>query len=119
MPILYPWRVAATLAIISLAAALSAQSGGNAGSISGTVLDPTGAVVPNATVEIKNPVSHFDRSVTSDKSGRFVIPNVPFNPYHMTVAAAGFSAIAQDVEVRSVVTVNVKVSCKWPDQQHR
>ena len=110
MPILYPWRVATTLAIISLAAALSAQSGGNAGSISGTVLDPTGAVVPNATVEIKNPVSHFDRSVTSDKSGNFVIPNVPFNPYHMTVAAAGFSATAQDVEVRSVVTVNVKVS---------
>jgi Carboxypeptidase regulatory-like domain len=86
----------------------SAQSGG--GSISGTVLDPSGAVLPNATVEIHNPVSAFDRSTTTDSSGRFSFPNVPFNPYHMTVAAAGFAQNAQDVEVRSAVPVNVKVS---------
>jgi len=67
-----------------------AQSGGNSGSISGTVLDPTGAVVPNATVEIHNPVSHFDQATTTDKTGSFDIPNVPFNPYHMTVTATGF-----------------------------
>ena len=35
----------------------SAQSVGNSGSINGTVVDPTGAVVANATVEIHNPVS--------------------------------------------------------------
>ncbi len=64
---------------------VNAQSTGSSGSISGTVLDPTGAVVPNATVEIHNPVSHFDRSTTTDKSGNFTFPNVPFNPYHMTV----------------------------------
>jgi hypothetical protein len=86
----------------------SAQSGG--GSISGTVLDPSGAVLPNATVEIHNPVSAFDRSTTTDSSGRFSFPNVPFNPYHMTVAAAGFAQNAQDVEVRSAVPVSVKVS---------
>jgi hypothetical protein len=86
----------------------SAQSGG--GSISGTVLDPSGAVVPNATVEIHNPVSAFDRSTTTDSSGKFSFPNVPFNPYHMTVTAAGFAQNAQDVEVRSAVPVNVKVS---------
>ena len=38
-----------------------AQSGGSSTSVTGTVLDPSGAVVPNATVEIHNPVSHFDR----------------------------------------------------------
>ena len=82
-----------------------AQSGGNSGSISGTVLDPTGAVVPNATVEIHNPVSHFDRSTTTDASGNFSLPNIPFNPYHMTVTAEGFAKTAQDVDVRSVVPV--------------
>jgi hypothetical protein len=87
---------------------VSAQSGG--GSISGTVLDPSGAVVPNAAVEIHNPVSAFDRSTTTDSSGKFSFPNVPFNPYHMTVTAAGFAQNAQDVEVRSSVPVNVKVS---------
>ena len=85
-----------------------AQSGGS--SISGTVLDPSGAVVPNAAVEIHNPVSAFDRSTTTDKSGNFSFPNVPFNPYHMTVTATGFAQSAQDVDVRSAVPVTVKVS---------
>ena len=38
-----------------------AQSGGNSTSVTGTVSDPLGAVVPNATVEIHNPVSGFSR----------------------------------------------------------
>jgi hypothetical protein len=102
------------VAILTLSCCLSgslvsAQSGGNSGSIIGTVLDPTGAVVPNATVEIHNPVSHFDRSTNTDKSGGFTLPNVPFNPYHMTVTATGFAQTAQDVEVRSVVPVNLSV----------
>ncbi len=87
-----------------------AQSGGSSGSISGTVLDPTGAVVPNATVEIHNPVSHFDRSTTTDKSGNFSLSNVPFNPYHLAVGASGFAQTAQDVEVRSVVPLSLKVT---------
>jgi len=86
-----------------------AQSGSNSGSIGGTVLDPTGAVVPNATVEIHNPVSHFDRSTTTDKSGNFSFPNIPFNPYHMTVVASGFAPIVQDVDIRSIVPVSLKV----------
>jgi hypothetical protein len=90
----------------------SAQSGGSSGSVTGTVLDPSGAVVPGATVEIHNPVSQFDRSTTTDKSGNFSIPNVPFNPYHMTVAATGFGQTTLDVDVRSVVPVNLKVNLK-------
>ena len=86
-----------------------AQSGGSSGSISGTVLDPDGAVVPNATVQIHNPVSHYDRSTTTDKSGNFSLANVPFNPYHMTVTAAGFGNNSEDVEVRSVVPLSVNV----------
>jgi hypothetical protein len=89
---------------------VNAQSGGSSGSVNGTVLDPDGAVVPNATVEIQDPVSHFDRSTTTDKSGNFSIPNVPFNPYHMTVKAEGFAPTAKDVEVRSVVPVSANVS---------
>ncbi len=88
--------------------AVNAQSGEN--SISGTVLDPSGAVVVNATVEIHNAVSGFDRTTTTDSQGRFSFPNVPFNPYHMTVTATGFAQNAHDVEIRSALGVNVKVS---------
>jgi hypothetical protein len=88
----------------------NAQSGGTSSGISGTVLDPSGAVVANATVEIHNAVSGFDRTTTTDSSGRFSFPNVPFNPYHMTVTAPGFTQTAQDVEIRSALGMNVKVN---------
>jgi Carboxypeptidase regulatory-like domain/TonB-dependent Receptor Plug Domain len=87
-----------------------AQSGGSSTSVTGTVVDPTGAVVPNAVVEIRNPVSAFERTVTTDSSGRFNIPNVPFNPYHLTVTGPDFAAYAQDVDVRSIVPVTVTVT---------
>jgi hypothetical protein len=100
-------------AVVSVAVVLSvgaakAQSGGS--SISGSVQDPSGAVVANATVEIHNAVSGFDRTTTTDSKGNFSFPNVPFNPYHMTVTAAGFAQTAQDVEIRSALGVNVKVN---------
>jgi hypothetical protein len=115
MPTSYKWRFIAIFVMTFLSSALltiaaQAQSGGSSGSISGTILDPTGAVVPNATVEIHNPISHFDRSTTTDASGNFSIPNVPFNPYHMAVTAEGFAPTAQDVDIRSVVPVSVKLS---------
>ncbi len=89
-----------------------AQSGGNSTSVTGTVVDPSGAVVPNTTVEIANPVSGFDRTVAADSSGKFTIPNVPFNNYHLTATAKGFAAYAQDIDVRSVVPVKVAIRLK-------
>ena len=104
------WAALVVIFCLAVTICAGAQSGSNSGSITGTVLDPTGAVVPGATVEIHNPVSHFDRSTTTDSSGKFEIPNIPFNPYHMTVKATGFASTAQDVDVRSTVRVAVNVS---------
>src|ERR1700674_891677 len=87
----------------------SAQSVGNSGSINGTVVDPTGAVVAKATVEIRNPVSGLDRSTTTDAAGKFAFTNIPFNPYHLVVTAEGFAAVVQDVEPRSAVPVSVAI----------
>jgi hypothetical protein len=74
------------------------------------VLDPSGAVVVGARVQIRNVVSGFDRSVATDVLGQFTIPNVPFNPYHLTVNGHGFAVYAQDIDVRSVVPVSLKIS---------
>jgi hypothetical protein len=95
---------------LSLLPSASAQSGGSSTSVTGTVVDPTGAVVANATVEVRNPVSGFSRTVTTDSGGKFAIPNVPFNPYHVTVTGQGFNSYSQDVDVRSVVPVNLNVT---------
>ncbi|MGO9344925.1 MAG: carboxypeptidase regulatory-like domain-containing protein, partial [Terriglobales bacterium] len=106
------WLAAAMVAVafVFSVGIANAQSGGSSGSINGTVLDPSGAVVPNAGVEIHQAVSGYDRTTTTDSKGNFTFPNVPFNPYHMTVTAAGFAQYAQDVEIRSVVPASVKVS---------
>src|SRR6202050_5888281 len=87
------------LLILSIAQGAHAQSA----SISGTVADPSGGVVVNATVTIHNPVSGLERSATTDSSGNFTFPNVPFNPYHLSVRSEGFESYIQDVEIRSAV----------------
>ena len=69
-----------------------------------------GAVVPNATVQIRNPVSGFERSTTTNDSGTFEFSNIPFNPYHLSVTAAGFATYAKDVEMRSAVPVNLPIT---------
>ena len=110
MPTSYQARFAAFAALVLfLVATAGAQSAGNSGSINGAVVDSTGAVVPKARVELRNPVSGFDRSITTDSSGKFEFTNIPFNPYHLTVTAGGFAIYAQDVEPRSSVPVSVAI----------
>jgi hypothetical protein len=107
---------ATLLAVLYLALALSvyAQSG-NSTSITGVVVDSTGAVIPHATVEIQNPVSGYTQSAITDNAGKFSFPNVPFNPYHLTVTGEGFANYVQDVEVRSSVAVNLTITMKVPE----
>ena len=97
------------LPILTAAPSGSAQTG-NSSNVQGTVTDPSGAVVANAAVTMHNPVSGFERAATTDAAGNFSFPNVPFNPYHLTVTASGFAPFAQDVDVRSSVPVELKIA---------
>jgi len=107
------WLAAAIVAVaVALSAGAANAQSGNATAVTGTVVDASGAVVPGATVEIHNPVSGFDRIASTDASGRFSIPNVPFNPYHLSVTGQGFASYAQDVDVRSGVPLNISISLK-------
>lgn len=102
-------------ALILLASGVGIQQGfgqslGNAGTIEGTVLDPSAAAVPGASVTIKNPITGYLGATKSDQNGGFRLSNVPPNQYHMEVTAAGFAAYEQDVSVRSSVPMQVKVN---------
>ena len=90
--------------------ACGAQTGTTSGTITGTVSDPTGAVLPRATVRIENPVSQYEQSVKTDSAGHFQFANVPYNSYHMTVTMAGFGSFVHDVAVRGTTPVNVPVT---------
>ncbi len=93
-------------------ARLSKAQGANSTSLSGTVLDPSGAVVGNATVAIHDPVSGYARLATTDASGNFRFPNVPFNSYHLEITASGFAPLVRDVNVRSSVPVKLNLGLK-------
>jgi hypothetical protein len=84
----------------------------NAGTVRGSVLDPSGAVVKDATVEIRNPVSGYSRMALTDAQGNFEFDNVPYNPYHATAVAAGFQSAGQDIDLRSAIPVELKITLK-------
>jgi hypothetical protein len=80
------------------------------GTVRGTVLDTSGAAINGGTVEIHNPVSQYDQTVKTDAEGNFQFLNVPYNNYHMTASAPQFQTGAQDIDVRSAVPLEVKLT---------
>jgi Carboxypeptidase regulatory-like domain/TonB-dependent Receptor Plug Domain len=109
-----PTRSILSFALVFVFSAMfwAAQAQSNSGSLSGTVTDPSGAVVPGATVTVENVVSGYLRSAKTDSTGRFQFSNLPFNPYHLTAKADGFGGVAQDADVRSAVPLNVGITLK-------
>src|SRR5579862_1874831 len=97
------------MALGVFAGALAAQGLGSAGTLTGTVTDPSGAVVPGVTVELRNPVSQFDQTQTTDDKGQFAFRNLGPNAYHMTVTLMGFETVVRDVTVRTGVPVTTNV----------
>ena len=62
-----------------------------AATLSGTVTDPSGALVPNATITItENGVNGAARVVQTDANGRYLAPNLPAGTYTVKVTATGF-----------------------------
>ena len=88
----------------------SAQGLGGAGTIHGTVKDPTGGVMQAVEVRISNPVSGFTRTTTTDAAGKYVFSNLSPNPYHITVQAQGFQTLERDVDVRTAVPITVDLN---------
>ena len=62
-----------------------------AGTLQGTVLDPAGAAVPNATIVIKDPSAGTTRNAVSGTDGIFILNGVEPGTYNLTITAkAGF-----------------------------
>jgi hypothetical protein len=97
------------LIVLALSSPLARAQSGNAGAVRGTVTDPSGAVIPGATVHVTNEVSGLDRTATTNATGQFELTNVPFNPYQITVTATGFSQLRQNFEIRSSVGTSLKL----------
>jgi len=78
------------------AAIALAQTGGGTGSLSGIVLDPSGARVARATVEVHNQRLGIDRHIESSEGGVFNAPALPpSSGYEVHVTASGFALFQQ------------------------
>ena len=89
-------RILPLVALLFMAV-LAHAVGDSSGAVHGVVSDPTGAVVPGATVRLANQIDGFQRTVTTDAGGQFTIPNVPFHSYRVDVSAPGFAPLTQRI----------------------
>ena len=110
------WRSAVRLGLLSLAVFLCALPGlsqQTLGSINGTVADPSGAVVPGATVTATNDAIGVSRSTVSGASGFYQIFNLPIGTYAVKVQREGFEVTeVKGIEVQEASAKTVNVSLK-------
>ena len=101
--------------LLLLSAPLCAQSAAGAATISGVVRDPSGAVVPNATVTIASEGQGAIRTLATNDAGVFNAPALTPGPgYQVTVSAAGFGrsetkgivlAVGQNLDLKIALTI--------------
>jgi hypothetical protein len=78
--------------------------------IRGLVRDPNGAVVPNATVKVKDNSTAVEQATVSSSDGGFLFPNLQFGTYKLTATANGFkTAVIASILVESGRTTDVSV----------
>jgi hypothetical protein len=73
------------------------------GTILGTILDSSGAAIPNANVSVENQGTAAKRQVTTDTGGLFLAPELPLGVYRVSVSVEGFKTKVQE-------GINVRVS---------
>ena len=87
--------------------------GQTTGTISGTVIDEKGAVIPNATVTARSVERNISRTVQTSSEGTYRFENMPVGPYEVTVEATGFAKYVQSgitliLNQNAVVDVSMK-----------
>jgi hypothetical protein len=91
------WAVVFCLSVmLALPPQALAQSHSTTGTIQGAVLDPAGAVVSGARVEVKNLDTNFSNNSESDSDGRFIFLQLQPGRYTLTVAKQGFATLVQE-----------------------
>ncbi|HEX7297019.1 MAG TPA: TonB-dependent receptor [Pyrinomonadaceae bacterium] len=83
------------LSLIFLVGSSATAIGQTTGSVAGSVTDEKGAVIPNATVTLRNTATNTSRTAQTSSEGNYRFDNVPVGPYEVTVEAQGFAKYVQ------------------------
>ncbi len=85
------YRTFQTGILILFVVLMASRAGASvSGSISGTITDSAGKVIPDASIEVKETDTGLVYDTRSDDKGHFTVPVLPVGKYQMTVAATGF-----------------------------
>ena len=87
-----PYKATFSLSVLALTLAHGLFGQIQTGRISGTIYDPNKAVVPNATLTVKNRETNVAQRFTSNDSGSYVVPSLNPGMYDVSATAAGFRA---------------------------
>lgn len=101
---------AALALLLAFALVAPARAQQTLGSLNGTVLDTSGAAIPNAKVTVVNTQTGLTRTVMSQQNGFFQVFNLPIGAYNVTVSHDGFDTTrlpAIQVQEASAATVHV------------
>ena len=83
------------------------------GSLSGTVTDPSGSVVPHATLTLTQPSTGSKQTQTSNAEGAYIFPSVQAGAYRLSVTAQGFAdSVYENIAVSVARLSNLNVSLK-------
>jgi Carboxypeptidase regulatory-like domain len=99
--------------VLFLSVIAMAQSQASTGQIVGTVKNPSGELVPGATVVVTNPATGLSRTATTDEQGGFRAVSLPSGEYTIDVTAQGFGKFTQTgykVEVGSALNADITLS---------
>src|ERR1019366_6278456 len=104
--------LAITICALVFAAGAYAQATAGLGSVSGTVRDATGAVIPGATVVVANDGKGIRRTMSSTEAGVFAAPALTPSPgYSITVTKQGFATYeVKDFEILVGQNVDFRVA---------
>src|SRR5437588_7830425 len=93
-------KVLSVVCLIGLGATIAGAQGSATGDLHVTVKDPSGKVVTNATVTLRDPVKGLERTTTQNTDGEYRLLALPPGRYSVSVSASGFSkAVVQDQAV--------------------
>ena len=101
----YQLVFARLLPLLILALACGAEAQVNLGRLTGSVLDPSGAVVRGGTIVLKNVDTGTIRSTVSNDDGLYVIPSLRAGHYQITVSVAGFQSDSEPVDITAGGTI--------------
>jgi hypothetical protein len=104
-------RLVAVLLFIGLLFTLPVSAQFDTGTIAGSVTDPTGAVIPHATVTITNTDTGIKTTANTDSNGGFAASGLPFGHYVVSASAANFGkATTQELVLNVGATVRVDLA---------